>query len=344
MALSYAFQPAHLLATATLIAGCSSASTLVEPSTEHVNPKPIVGLITKTGTNPFFIQMHEGAKAAARAQGVELRLATGPTGSDGAVLGQAVERMMDHGAKTILITPVNNRVVISALQKAREAGIQVIALDSPTDPADASDALVATNHYRAGFLAGQYAKAALAGKPPVIATLDLFPGHSLGVQRHNGFMAGFGLPAAAAGSNIQSSAPEIVCMADTFGSQAKSKLALAQCLVQHPDINLVYTMNEPVARGAHEALRAAGKENAALIVSIDGSCAGVRDVAAGAIAATVQQYPRRMAEQGVALGLKYAQTGQRATGTIENDLSLITATPQAGLASLDAEAGAALCW
>ena len=143
-----------------------------------------------------------------------------------------------------------------------------IALDSPADPADATDALFATDNYKAGVLIGQYAKAAMAGKPAKIATLDLFPGHPVGAQRHNGFMKGFGLAAADAKSNELSKSAEIVCMADSFGDPAKGQTAMENCLQKNPDINLVYTINEPAALGAFQALKAAGKEKGVVIVSV----------------------------------------------------------------------------
>ena len=104
-----------------------------------------------------------------------------------------MENMIAAGAKTILITPSDAKAIIPAIKKARDKGVMVIALDSPTDPQEATDALFATDNYKAGVLIGQYAKAAMAGKPAKIATLDLFPGHPVGAQRHNGFLKGFGL-------------------------------------------------------------------------------------------------------------------------------------------------------
>ena len=104
-----------------------------------------------------------------------------------------MENMIAAGAKTILITPSDSKAIIPAIKKAQDKGVMVIALDSPTDPADATDALFATDNYKAGVLIGQYAKAAMGGKPAKIATLDLFPGHPVGAQRHNGFLKGFGL-------------------------------------------------------------------------------------------------------------------------------------------------------
>ena len=100
---------------------------------------------------------------------------------------------MTAGAKTILITPSDTKAIVPAIKKARDKGVMVIALDTPTDPQDATDALFATDNYKAGVLIGKYAKAAMAGKPAKIATLDLAPGLSVGAQRHNGFLEGFGV-------------------------------------------------------------------------------------------------------------------------------------------------------
>ena len=68
---------------------------------------------------------------------------------------------------------------------------------------------------------------------------------------------------------------------------------------KNPDINLVYTINEPAAFGAYTALKNAGKEKDVIIVSVDGGCQGVQGVVDGKIAATSQQYPLKMASMGV---------------------------------------------
>ena len=162
---------------------------------------PVIGLITKTDTNPFFVKMKEGAQAAAKEQGAKLLSAAGKADGDNAGQVTAIENMIAGGAKTILITPNDSKAIVPAIKKAQDKGVMFIALDSPADPADATDALFATNNYTAGQLIGQYAKVAMAGKPAKIATLDLFPGHPVGAQRHNGFLKGFGLSAPDAKSN-----------------------------------------------------------------------------------------------------------------------------------------------
>ncbi|WP_284618091.1 sugar ABC transporter substrate-binding protein [Aquabacterium humicola] len=305
---------------------------------------PVIGLITKTETNPFFVKMKEGAAEAAKAQGAKLLTGAGKTDGDNAGQVTAIENMIAAGAKTILITPSDSKAIIPAIKKAQAKGVQVIALDSPTDPAEATDALFATDNYKAGVLIGQYAKAALAGKPAKIVMLDLFPGHPVGAQRHNGFLKGFGLAAPDAKSNELGKAAEVVCMADSFGDQAKGQTAMENCLQKSADVNVVYTINEPAAAGAFNALKKVGKDKGVVIVSVDGGCQGVKDVGDGKIAATSQQYPLKMAAMGVDAGMAYAKGGKKVSGYTDTGVTLIAAKAVPGVESKDVATGTSLCW
>ena len=306
--------------------------------------QPVIGLITKTETNPFFVKMKEGAAEAAKAKGAKLLSGAGKADGDNAGQVTAMENMIAAGAKTILITPSDSKAILPAIKKAREKGVLVIALDSPTDPADGTDALFATDNYKAGELIGQYARAALAGKPARIVTLDLFPGHPVGAPRHNGFLKGFGLAAPDAKSNELGKSAEVVCMADSFGDRAKGQTAMENCLQKAPEVNLVYTINEPAAAGAYNALKKAGKEKNVVIVSVDGGCQGIKDVGAGVIAATSQQYPLKMAAMGVEAGVEYARSGKKPSGYTDTGVTLIAAKALAGVDSKDVKTGAELCW
>ncbi len=301
---------------------------------------PVIGLITKTETNPFFVKMKEGAQAEAKKMGAKLMTASGKKDGDTASQITAIETMTAAGVKTILITSTGD-AIIPAVKKAQAKGVQVIALDSPFEGADA---LFATDNYKAGILIGEYAKAALGAAPAKIAMLDLFPGHPVGAQRHNGFMKGFGLQALDAKSNDLSKTAETVCAGDTDGNQAKGQTAMENCLQKNPDINVVYTINEPAAAGAYNALKKAGKEKGVIIVSVDGGCAGVKDVANGVIAATSQQYPLKMAAMGVAAGVEYAKTGKKASGYVDTGVTLIANKMIKGVDAKDVKTGTALCW
>jgi fructose transport system substrate-binding protein len=320
----------------TLLLGTLTLAT----SAAFAANEPIIGLITKTETNPFFVKMKEGAKAEAEKAGAKLMSAAGKIDGDTAGQITALENMASAGAKTIMITSAGD-AIIPTVKKIQAKGVQVIALDSPFDGADA---LFATDNYKAGVLIGQYAKAALAGKPAKIAMLDLFPGHPVGAQRHNGFMAGFGLKANDAKSNELSTAPEIVCANDTNGDRAKGQTAMENCLQKDPGINVVYTINEPAAAGAYNALKKAGKEKGVLILSVDGGCQGIKDTAAGIITATSQQYPLKMASMGVAAGVEYAKTGKRVSGYTDTGVTLIARNAIAGVDSKDTKVGLDLCW
>jgi fructose transport system substrate-binding protein len=301
---------------------------------------PVIGLITKTETNPFFVKMKEGAQAEAKKMGAKLMTASGKKDGDTASQITAIETMTAAGVKTILITSTGD-AIIPAVKKAQAKGVQVIALDSPFEGADA---LFATDNYKAGILIGEYAKAALGATPAKIAMLDLFPGHPVGAQRHNGFMKGFGLQALDAKSNDLSKTAETVCAGDTDGNQAKGQTAMENCLQKNPDINVVYTINEPAAAGAYNALKKAGKEKGVIIVSVDGGCAGVKDVANGVIAATSQQYPLKMAAMGVAAGVEYAKTGKKASGYVDTGVTLIANKMVKGVDAKDVKTGTELCW
>ncbi len=294
-----------------------------------------VGLITKTDTNPFFVKMKEGAQKAAQEDGVVLSTAAGKFDGDNAGQIAAIENMVASGVKGILITPSDSKAILPAIKKARAKGVLVIALDSPTDPQDGTDALFATDNKKAGQLIGEYAKAAMTGKPAKIATLDLAPGVAVGQLRHDGFLAGFGV---AAGD------PSIACSQDTGGDQAKGQTAMENCLQKAPDINLVYTINEPAALGAYTALKAKGREKDVMIVSVDGGCAGTQAVKDGKIAATSQQYPLLMAEKGVKAVADFAKTGTKASGYTDTGVTLITDKPQTGVDDKDTGFGLANCW
>jgi fructose transport system substrate-binding protein len=295
----------------------------------------IVGLITKTETNPFFVKMREGAQAIADQYGITLLTAAGSFDGDNESQVTAIENMVTAGAQGILITPSDTAAIVPAIERAREQGVIVIALDTPTDPQEATDALFATDNYQAGILIGQYARAAFGDQPAVIALLNLAPGITVGQLRRDGFIAGFG---------IADGDAQIVCEQDTQGDQALGQTAMENCLAAHPDINLVYTINEPAAFGAYTALENAGVADNVMIVSVDGGCAGVQGVVDGKIDATSQQYPLRMASLGVESVLHYALSGEAPTGYTDTGVTLITGAPVEGVNSQDTAFGLENCW
>jgi len=321
--------------TATAVMTATQTVTATQAATGGTTGQISVGLITKTETNPFFVKMKEGAAKEAAAKGVKLLTAAGAYDGDNQGQVTAIENMVNAGVKGILITPNDSKAIVPTIQKARQAGVLVIALDTPLDPQNASDALFATNNMTAGQLIGAYAKAVMAGKPAKIAMIDGTPGTTVSQLRHDGFLAGYG---------IKEGDAQIVCTQAANGDQAKSQTAMENCLSKAPDINLVYTINEPTAFGVNTALKAAGTAQNATVVSIDGGCTGVNGVKNGQIAATSQQYPLKMALMGVDAVVNYAQTGTKVSGYTDTGVTLLTDKPMTGVSSKDTTYGLANCW
>ena len=182
----------------------------------------------------------------------------------------AIEAAVARGDKGILITPATDGVN-PAIQSARDAGLYVIALDTPPNPPDTVDITFATDNFKAGELIGKWAAGTMDGKHANIALLDLFNDKvaSVDYNRDQGFLTGMGIDV----KDKQKNGDEdktgkytggkggnytIVCNEPTQGAQDGGKTAMETCLAKSKDINLVYTINEPAAAGAAEALSDAG--------------------------------------------------------------------------------------
>lgn len=325
---------ASLAATLGGGAGCSTKSSRSSSApTEHAVLR--IGLITKTETNPFFVKLREAAAARARQQGAELIALSGRFEGDNEGQVAAMENLVSKGVKGILIAASNSSAIVGAIRRARERGILVTAVDTPTDPPDAVDGTFATDNRKAGRQQGAWLRRALGARPARIIMLDGAPGSGTDTERHRGFLDGFG---------IGDDDAEIVGRAHVYGDQAKAHAAMENLLQAHPDVNVVYTINEEVARGAHAAIAARRKPGQILVGSIDGGCAGVRDVKSGSLGATVMQFPARMAERAVDAVIEYARTGHRPAGFVDTGTELITDRPQPGLDGRDTAFGLASCW
>ncbi len=251
-----------------------------------------------------------------------------------------------------MITPNDSKAIVPALDQARQAGLLVVALDTQTEPPDAADATFATDNYKAGVLIGQWAKAKFEkeGKEAKIAFLDLTPEQvSVDVQRDQGFMEGFGLDVKNKNRIGDEDDPRIVGHDVTEGAPEGGRTAMENLLQKDKTINLVYTINEPAAEGAYEALKAAGVEKDVTIVSVDGGCPGVQSVKKGVIGATSQQYPLKMAEMGVQAVVDFANDGTKPQAEggkdfIDTGVTLITDEPVDGVESEDTAFGLENCW
>lgn len=327
------------LATSVCIAGAAAADTTV-------------CLITKTDTNPFFVKMKEGATAKAEELGMTLKAFAGKFDGDHETQVQAIETCILDGAKGILLTASDTSSIGSAVKQARDAGLLVIALDTPLDPAETADATFATDNYLAGLLIGQWAKGQLgdAAADAKIGLLNInISQPTVGVLRNQGFLEGFGVDLGDPAKWGDETDPRIVGHDISEGSEEGGRKGMENLLAADAGINVVYTINEPAAAGAYEALKSIGRENDVLIVSVDGGCPGVQNVQGGVIGATSQQYPLLMASLGVEAVKAWADEGVKPATTPGKDffdtgVGLITDQPVDGVESISVAEGLELCW
>jgi fructose transport system substrate-binding protein len=343
-------------AESTTAAPSGDATTTAAPSGDTVG----VSLILKNTSNQFFVSMADSAQAEADSIGVSLTVAAGKEDGDTQSQIEAIEAAVARGDSGILITP-SGPAVVPALDEARAAGLYVIALDTPPDPASAVDITFATDNYAAGQLIGQWAAGTLNGEKATIAMLDLFNDQVVSVDyyRDQGFLNGMGIvdEVDTTGNGNEPSTGsysggeyEVVCHEPTNGAVDGGKSAMETCLALNPDVNVVYTINEPAAQGAYDALTAAGAADDVIIVSVDGGCEpGLRLVSEGVIGATSQQYPGRMATLGMQAIKTLADGGDPPAVTPGLDfyntgVALVTDAPVDGVDSISVAEGLDICW
>lgn len=309
-----------------------------------------VCLITKDATNPFFVKMAEGAFAQAAALGLELRSFAGRFDGDHETQVAAIETCVASGVNGILLAASDTSAIVDSVMAAREAGLLVIALDTPLEPIDAADMTFATDNFEAGRLIGEWAAASVDAENARIGMINLNVSQpSVDVLRNQGFFAGFGIDLGDPNRWGDEDDPRIAGQDVGSGNADGGRQAMENLLAIDPTINVVYTINEPSAAGAFEALRGFGRADDVTIVSVDGGCPGVEDVAAGVIGATSQQYPLRMAALGVEAVANFVATGELPQPTEGKDffdtgVGLITDAPVDGIESMSVEEGLALCW
>ncbi len=309
-------------------------------------------VITKTDTNPFFVKIKEGATAKSKELGINLKSYAGKIDGDTESQIAAVETCIADGAKGILITASDTKGIVPVLKQARDAGMLVIALDTPLEPADAADATFATDNFLAGELVGKWAAGRLGdkAKDAKVAFLNLTAMQpSVDVLRDQGFATGFGIDPKNKDVLGDEDDARIAGRDLTDGNEEGGRRAMENLLQKDPNINVVHTINEPAAAGAYEALKAVGREKDVMIVSIDGGCPGVKNVADGVIGATAQQYPMQMATLGIEAIKKFADTGEKPKPTdgktfVDTGVMLVTDQPVEGVESIDTKEGLAKCW
>jgi len=256
--------------------------------------KPVVALVPKTLNNPFFVDMVQGATAAADSLGVRLVVEAPEREIDPNAQMQIVENLVQRGVKVLAIVPNGSREIVPAVVKANRAGIPVVNVDTRLDTAALRQAggtiatFIGSDNVDGGRLAGKFLAAQLGGRGDV-AVLEGVPGHETSDSRLRGFreaVAGF------PNVRIVSSQPANMERDQAFNVTQNT-------LQAHPAVRGFFAANDVMALGALEAIAAARKTPPPLVVGFDAQADSRTAIRDGRLAASIAQHPAEMGRRAV---------------------------------------------
>lgn len=282
----------------SVLAGCATG----EPSTSE---KKKIGLVISTLNNPFFVDLQAGAKAKADELGAEL--ITLDSQDDAATEMSNVEDLINQGVDLIMINPTDSDAVKSAVEAANAAKIPVITLDRGSNGGEVISH-IASDNVAGGKLAGEFIVEQLGGKGNVVE-LEGIPGASAARDRGAGFNEAIG-------------ASDIVVVAKQTANfdRAEGLSVMENILQAQPEIDAVFAHNDEMALGALEAIKASGRD--IIVVGFDATDDAKAAVAAGNMAATVEQLPKEIGSLGVQTAMKHL-SGETVEAQIPVDLKLV---------------------
>jgi len=300
-----------------LFAALTAMSCNREPAST-TTAKPTVALVLKTLNHPFFVDMRRGAQEAADRLGINLQVQAAEREIDVDKQMQIVENLIQTGIKALCITPSGSREIVSALVKARDAGIPIIVVDTRIDPKAAADAgvqtqtFVGSDNYEGGKLAGAHAVKVTGGKAR-IGVLEGIPGHETGDSRLRGFRDAI---AGQTGMTIVASQP-----ANWERDQGFN--VFQNMLQAHADIDTVFAASDLMALGAIEAIAAAGKTGKIRVIGFDALDDAKKAIAAGTMDASVAQFPYEMGKVAVESAAKVL-AGEKLPADLMVKLEMVT--------------------
>lgn len=152
-----------------------------------------------------------------------------------------IEWFIEQKVDVLVVSPNESEACTPVIEKAYQQGIPVILVDRKI-ATESYTAYVGANNYQIGKEAGLYAIGVLKGKGN-IAEVRGTKGSTSDAERHKGFV------------DALKNASEVQIVAETWGNflQADAKTQMQQIFQEHPHIDLVFAMNDPMAAGTHEA-------------------------------------------------------------------------------------------
>lgn len=305
------------LLTSLVFAGCSSQQPAAEGGGANAgggDKKIVIGFSQVTSESPFYTALVDGAKAEAQKQGAELVVMDAQ--NDIEKQNADVQDLITKGIDVLILNPTNPTAVVPALNAAKQANIQVVTVDRPTEEKVA--AFVGRDNKEMGRIAGKQAVALLGGEGKATGKVIELQGDAGGkvmMDRHDGFHEIVG----------KESGVKIVEGPYADYVRAKAVKAFQDLLQANPDVNLVYAHNDDMALGALQVLEQAKMLDKVKIVGIDGLSEAVKAIVDGKYSATVFNDPTKLGSIVVDTALKVAK-GEQVPEYVDGGTGLIDAS------------------
>lgn len=267
-----------------------------------------IGLITKFPVDFYDIMVDAAKSWDADEAGAEVVFAQGKSGTDDEGEIAAIESMITQHVDAIAITPTSPNVT-DALQKAVDAGIPVVLIDNDIPDWDGKTAVVATDNYAGGQLAGTWLKENLPAGAKLAVLQGVLGNPSLD-DRVDGMLDTLG------------DAATVVATTPTDCDQTKGLDAGQDILTANPDLDAIYSACGPPLLGALEAIKSAGREGL-ITVGFDASPDEVAAIVAGTETASVAQFPAKMGSLGVQAAFD-AASGKDVEANIDTGTEMVT--------------------
>lgn len=270
--------------------GLVLAGALAIPTFAENKKLDSVGLTVGDLANPFFVQVSHGAEAKAQQINGKVKFTAFSSNYDLNTQINQIDSFISSKVNLILLGAADSKGIAPAVQRAKKAGITVVAVDVGAE--GGVDATITSNNKQAGTKDGAYVAERLKGKgqivivngSPVTAVTDRVEGFLEEIKKH----------------------PEIKILSqdqNARGNREESSRVMSELLKQFNKIDAVFGINDPTAIGCDLAAKQAQRKEF-FIVGVDGSpdiIPFLKDPAS-LIAATAAQDPYLMAQEAVKIG------------------------------------------
>jgi ribose transport system substrate-binding protein len=258
---------------------------------------------------PFWQIMKEAVESRAAEDGVTVDVIPLPTNAGVSDQVAQMEDAVTKGYDGIILGTIDAAGIVPGIEKANEAGIPVLSVDTAPAGGDLIS-LVQTDNVAAVRLAGEFIADQLGGKGKVL-NLQGDLANQTGQARNEGLHA------------VLDEYPDMTVIDQSAHWQQQEGLSITEnILTSDPDLNAIFAANDPPALGALQALKAAGR-NDVTIVGFDAIPDAVEAVKNGEIKATVAQFPRVMGIVGVDLMVRHLN-GEDVPEKVDSGAMLVT--------------------